>query len=87
MEEVGVAIILAIVFGRPILQAVVPSTGSSSTIRFIFGGLQFVSGLGLYLALYLNGKIWPWAFFVTLFGVYNLWVGWQIRQSRVQASN
>lgn len=85
MEEVGVAIIIAIVFGQPILQAIVPSTRSSSTIRFIFGGLQFVFGLGAYLALYFNGKIWPWAFVVSLVGFYNLWVGWRIRQARLQA--
>lgn len=81
-EQVVVGFIVAIVFGQPILAALFPTTRRMISIRSVFGSLQLIMGIVFYMLLLSAGAVWPWAFVVSLIGVYNLWIAWGLYRAR-----
>jgi hypothetical protein len=37
-----------------------------------------IMGVVFYILLLSAGSVWPWAFVVSLIGMYNLWVAWRL---------
>jgi hypothetical protein len=84
--QIVAGFILAIVFGPAILAFLKPATTRSSTLCFIFGGLQIALGVTLYLMIYAGGGVdWPWLLLIALLGVYYVSRGTQFRRPRTRA--
>jgi hypothetical protein len=84
--QIVAGFILAIVFGPAILAFLKPATTRSSTLCFIFGGLQIALGVTLYLMIYAGGGVdWPWLLLIAILGVYYVSRGMQLRRSRTRA--
>ena len=72
-----------LVSGPAILAFVKPATSRSSTLCFIFGGLQIALGVTLYLMIYAGGGVdWPWLLLIAILGVYYVSRGTQLRQAQ-----
>ena len=84
--QIVAGFILAIVFGPAILAFLKPATLRSSTLCFIFGGLQIALGVTLYLMIYAGGGVdWPWLLLIAILGVYYVSRGMQLRRSQTRA--
>jgi hypothetical protein len=81
-EKLVVGFIVTIVFGQPILAAVFPTTARVISIRSIFGLSQLIMGVVFYILLLSAGSVWPWAFMVSLIGIYNLWIAWGLYRAQ-----
>jgi hypothetical protein len=80
MDKLFVVTAIAIVFGPRFVPVISPAAARWPSIYFVFGSLQVVFGIALYVALAFDGYVLPWALFVSLYGIYYLWRGWALRK-------